>query len=62
MLGIVQKDDDAESTHVELLNAGENAPIGVALTYRVGEPAPKEVALSFLTADGELIRRYLTVG
>ncbi len=58
VLGVIRKDDDGDTTHVELLNAGDNAPIGVALTYRIGAPAPKEVALSFLTADGDLIRRY----
>jgi len=56
--GVIRKDDDADTTHVELLNAGDNAPIGVALTYRVGAPAPTEVSLTFLTADGEEIRRF----
>jgi photosystem II stability/assembly factor-like uncharacterized protein len=60
VIGVIRKDEHGDKTHVELLNAGDNAPIGVALTYRVGSPAPKEVALSFLTADGDLIRRYST--
>lgn len=58
-MGIVRKGEDGE-TWVRMLNAGENAPTGVLVHYRVGSPKPEEVALAFYTSDGELIRRFST--
>jgi hypothetical protein len=58
VIGVIRKNEHGDGTHVQLLNAGDNPPIGVDITFRVGEPAPKEVALSFLTEGGDLIRRY----
>jgi photosystem II stability/assembly factor-like uncharacterized protein len=58
-MGVIRKDEHGK-TWTELLNAGENAPAGALVHYRVGAPAPEEVALSFWTAGGELIRRFST--
>ena len=55
-VGIVRKDGD--DTFVELLTAGANAPTGVLVHYLLrGQPAD-DLALSFWTADGQLIRRF----
>jgi photosystem II stability/assembly factor-like uncharacterized protein len=56
-LGVIVRGDDGKP-RVELLTAGENAPVGVVVHYRLGEPVPEEVSLSFLSADGEPIRRF----
>ena len=57
--GVVRKDGD--DTYVELLNAGANAPTGLLVHYLLrggGGAAPETLALSFWTADGQLIRRF----
>jgi hypothetical protein len=58
-MGVVRKDAHGQ-TYVQYLNAGENVPGGVLVHYRIGAPEPQEVALSFWTADGQLIRRFAT--
>ncbi|RIK38436.1 MAG: glycosyl hydrolase [Chloroflexi bacterium] len=56
-LGLMRQDEDGKK-YVQYLTAGHNPPTGVVLTYRIAEPAPEEVALSFWTHDGQLIRRF----
>ena len=40
------------------LDAGENAPSGVIVTYYLGEPPQDDVTLSFLNAKGERIESF----
>ena len=54
--GVVRQTGD--DTFVELLNAGANAPTGALVHYLVRGAAPEQAALSFWTADGQLIRRF----
>jgi hypothetical protein len=56
-MGVVRKDAHGK-TYVQHLNAGDNAPVGALVHYRIGTPRPQEAALSFWTADGRLIRRF----
>ncbi|MDI3341790.1 MAG: glycosyl hydrolase [Sphaerobacter sp.] len=50
--------DGAGGTRVELRTAGENPPVGVLVHYWIEAEAPQSVALSFYTADGQLIKRF----
>ncbi|HET8627687.1 MAG TPA: glycosyl hydrolase [Thermomicrobiales bacterium] len=56
-LGVIERGADGQ-TRVQVLTAGENPPIGVVVQYRLAEPAPERVDLSFWTTGGELIRRF----
>ncbi|HMM41141.1 MAG TPA: hypothetical protein PKA95_04510, partial [Thermomicrobiales bacterium] len=57
-MGIVRAAEDG-GTRFELLNAGENPAVGVSVYYALaGDKPAEDVALSFWTADGELIRRF----
>ncbi len=43
---------------LELLEAGENPPIGAMVQYRIDNPAGNEVKISFHDSDGILIRSF----
>jgi hypothetical protein len=43
------------------LDAGKNPPDGVIVTYYLGQKPEAEVALSFLDAQGQLIKRFSSV-
>lgn len=56
-MGVVEQ-NAAGNPEVRMVNAGNNAPIGAVVHYRVGKRELKQVSLSFLTADGEEICRF----
>jgi photosystem II stability/assembly factor-like uncharacterized protein len=43
------------------MDAGKNPPDGVIVTYDLGQPPEGEVTLSFLDAQGQLIKRFSSV-
>jgi len=45
-------------TRLELMTAAENPPTGVVVHYLLRGREPEEIALSFHTLDGELIRQF----